>query len=257
MAVIRLLLLIMVFGGLALLLVQNWSPALPIVFLGIKTTAQPLALWILFSVSAGVCSSLLISSLFQLSTYFSVGQQPRRRQPQVSPPRYTSSRSRREEEPAYRSSTPPPTADSTPQPQPSTSASETPEPEDDWDFNKNNDDWDFQEPQAKPVDKTPNPPSSQEPLQDARSYERTQAPKNTYKSGSVYSYSYKQPKNTGAGKTESIYDADYRVIVPPYKPPSTNQPTPKTNQPNHNDDDWGFLDDEDDDFFEEDERPRK
>ena len=46
------------------------------------------------------------------------------------------------------------------------------------------------------------------------------------------------PKNTGVGKTESIYDADYRVIIPPYQPPSTNP------RDNDTDDDWDFLTDE-------------
>ena len=46
MAVIRLILLVAVLGGLTLLLVQNWSPALPLVFLGIRTQALPLAIWI-------------------------------------------------------------------------------------------------------------------------------------------------------------------------------------------------------------------
>jgi hypothetical protein len=40
------------------------------------------------------------------------------------------------------------------------------------------------------------------------------------------------------GKTESIYDADYRVIIPPYQPPSTKK------SDNDTDDDWDFLTDE-------------
>jgi hypothetical protein len=43
MSVIRLILLVAVMGGLTLLLAQNWSPALPLVFFGIKTQPLPLA----------------------------------------------------------------------------------------------------------------------------------------------------------------------------------------------------------------------
>ena len=46
------------------------------------------------------------------------------------------------------------------------------------------------------------------------------------------------------GKTESVYDADYRVITPPYR--ETN--TPKDEE------DWGFEDD--DDFEDERDSPK-
>lgn len=46
-------------------------------------------------------------------------------------------------------------------------------------------------------------------------FEAEQSPKSESWSGSVYSYGYREPENTGVGKTESIYDADFRVIVPP------------------------------------------
>ncbi len=59
--------------------------------------------------------------------------------------------------------------------------------------------------------------------QDSQTYERQQEPKSSSQSGSVYSYSYREPKNTAVGKTESVYDADYRVIIPPYQPPTTDQ----------------------------------
>ena len=50
-------------------------------------------------------------------------------------------------------------------------------------------------------------------------FEADQSPKSESWSGSVYSYGYRDPENTGVGKTESIYDAEFRVIVPP--PPET------------------------------------
>ncbi len=63
MAVIRLILLVAVLGGLTLLLVQNWSPVLSLVFLGMRTQPLPLAMWILFSTATGAFTSVLISYL--------------------------------------------------------------------------------------------------------------------------------------------------------------------------------------------------
>jgi uncharacterized integral membrane protein len=49
-------------------------------------------------------------------------------------------------------------------------------------------------------------------------YEVQQTPKSSYRSGSIYSYSYRDSGDSSVGKTESVYDADYRVIIPPYQP---------------------------------------
>jgi hypothetical protein len=82
-----------------------------------------------------------------------------------------------------------------------------------------------------------------EETEQPKTYDRPQTPTSGSQSGSVYSYSYKEPKNTAAGKTESVYDADYRVIIPPYQPPAEEQ---------SEDDDWDFL--ADDDFGDKDDR---
>ena len=223
MDIIRLILLVAVLGGLTLLLAQNWSPVLPLVFLGIRTQPLPLAMWILFSTTAGAITSVFISSLFNLSTYLTRQQSPRLKSPAASP----RNKQTRREETFERPSVSPPPPDRTTQSRSSDVA-------DDWDTNNStDDDWDFEE----KSNVAPNP--SSESIQDRdQSYERQQQPKTTSQSDSVYSYSYRQPKNSGVGKTESVYDADYRVIIPPYQPPTT------TNQKN-DDDDWGFFDDDD------------
>ncbi|AFY46692.1 hypothetical protein Nos7524_0787 [Nostoc sp. PCC 7524] len=234
MAVIRLILLITIMGGLTLLLVQNWSPIISLVFLGMRSQPIPLALWILFSTAAGAGTSLLITSLFQLSNYF--GGQPR----QI--PFNTANNSRRTTASRKEEFTPPP-----PNPPPSASRTEsTPSNEfDDWETNSNaDDDWDFgEQPQTAPKNS-----SQSESFRDSSTYERPQQPKSGSQSGSFYSYSYREPKNTAAGKTESVYDADYRVIVPPYQPPANDIADDVSD-----DDDWGFF--EDDDF--EDDKSRK
>ncbi|MBD2773478.1 LapA family protein [Iningainema tapete] len=204
MNVIRLFLLLAVLGGLTLLLVQNLSPVISLTFLGVKTSALPLASWILFSTGAGIFTSLLITSLFNLSNYFTRQTQ---NTPRKAATTYTSATSGRKET-------------KRPEPPPSNVA------DDDWDQDSSKDDWDVEE--------------KDEPIKDrATIYERQQEPKSVSQSGSVYSYSYQEPKNSGVRKTESVYDADYRVIVPPHQPSTTNKA---------DDDDWGFLDEDLDDL---------
>ncbi|WP_392531343.1 LapA family protein [Nostoc sp. C117] len=230
MAVIRLILLVALLGGLTLLLVQNWSPPLSLVFLGLRTQPLPLAMWVLFSTASGVFTSVLIATLFKLSNYFAAGQ---RQIPDRSTPTSSRPKANRREEPT-------PSRPSSPQP---TSKKEEPTSDvfDDWETNSSGDDWNFDEKSEEAP--TPNPQTQQS--RDSKTYERQSQPKSSSGSGSVYSYSYREPKNTAAGKTESIYDADYRVIIPPYQPPTTNQA---------DDDDWEFFDD---DFEDDDRRPRK
>jgi hypothetical protein len=213
MALIRLILLVVILGGLTLLLVQNWSPALPLFFLGARTRPLPLALLLLFSTAAGAATSILISTLLKFANSFAEAK------PKISSrPRATAPRSR-----------------TTPRPEPTPSARSSVPPAnnefDDWETgDQENDDWAVED---QPKTENPNPAQRQE------------KPKNTSGSGSVYSYNAQEPKNTAVGKTESVYDADYRVIIPPYQPSTTNQT---------DEDDWNFLDDDD---FEADNQPSR
>ncbi|MEA5553922.1 LapA family protein [Anabaena cylindrica UHCC 0172] len=222
MAVIRLILLVVVLGGLTLLLVQNLSPTLPLVFLGMRTQPLPLALWILLSIAAGAFTSLLISALFKVANYVSTQQ--------VSTNSFTSNATTPRAKTTTSKKTTQPT--STPRIPVNPTEYTTSNDFDDWETDSNQgDDWDDQESRRTSSPKT---------------YENQQAPQNTSQSDSVYSYSSQEPKNTGVGKTESIYDADYRVIIPPYQPPTTNQT---------DDDDWDFFEDED--LDDENKRPRR
>lgn len=219
MPVIRIVLLLVVLGGLTLLLAQNWSPVLPLVFLGMRTQALPLAVWILSAVSAGAFTSLLIAGLFKLSNYFASGQ-PRTQRLGVKAAQRSSSTQRSSDASSANS-----------RPMPETNS--TPNDTSDWDTNPTDDDWDFDE----DTDKSRNDP--QNTVRDSTTYEVNTEPKSGSRSGSVYSYSYREPKNSSVGKTEFVYDADYRVIAPPHRQTEKAQ----------EDDDWGF--DDDDDFDDE------
>lgn len=225
----RLILLLAVIVIPTILLVQNWSPVLSLVFLGMKTRPLPLAVWIVFSISTGALTSWLIATLHQLSN--SLGSQT---QPTPSPRSYRAPRTKyTRQEAKFNTSNAPKT--------PKRQDSKTQFVEDDWDKGIS-EDWDFDE----FADNQNAPRDQNQPRQRPQDYERPQQSTksaNSNQSDSVYSYSSREPKNTGVGKTESIYDADYRVIIPPY------QPSPK-NQQTDDDDDWDFFDDngEEDDF---------
>ncbi|MFO5493667.1 MAG: LapA family protein [Cuspidothrix sp.] len=207
MAVIRLIILVTAPLGLIILLVQNLSPSLPLVFLGMRTQSLPLALWILFSIITGMITSVIIISLMKFTTYLNLQEQP-------IPVSKSIPRSSR-----VKPNTPPPTSPPPP-------VSQFDDEFDDWETNRNEDNWNDEDnlesvPEASPPGTRPS---------------------------SVYSYSSQSPKNTAVGKTETIYDADYRVIIPPYEAPSQNKAT--------DDDDWDFF--EDDEFTDDNEnKPKK
>lgn len=225
----RIILLLVILGGLTLLLVQNWSPVLPLVFLGVATPALPLAVWILISLAAGASTSLAIASLLQLTNYFSQSKPSNQRQVQP-PPRPQSPPQQAAYTAASKASpkaTPPPPSDRA---------------VDDWQ-ESTDEDWHFDEDDEEPENTSP--PDN---VQDRR-YEVDSEPKSSYRAGSVYSYSYREPSDSGVGRTESVYDADYRVLTPPYREPQT--------APAQEEEDWGFDDDEFEDEADENNSPSK
>ena len=208
MAVIRLIILVTAIMGLIIILVQNLSPSLPLMFLGMRSQALPLALWILLSITAGIFTSLIITRLLKFATDLNLLAQQPIPKSIPTPPR-------------VRQNTPPPKSPSPP-------VSQVDDEFDDWDTNRNQDNWDDDSQSEEEI--SPNQQSSNS------------------RTSSVYSYSSQSPKNTAVGKTESVYDADYRVIIPPYQESDKNPAT--------DDDDWDFF--EDDDFEGDDEnKPRK
>ena len=162
MPIIQILLLFVLVGGLSLLVLQNLSPALPIVFLGMKTQALPVAAWILGALAAG----FLTSWCLQLFNYLQRRSLlVRIRQLEASPSPAAGKRRETEQTASRQSYTPPP--------EPETPTSEdTSEEWDDWEVEEapEDDDWDFEE--------EPKRPSRPETvIQDSREYEVKQEPK--------------------------------------------------------------------------------
>lgn len=234
MPAIRIVLLVLVGGGLALFAVSNLSPVLPLVFLGMQTPALPVSVWIGIAIAAGAFSSFFI----QFLNYLQQGSSRRSlEEPGAVPPRSRAFRRETPEapepEPQFQYTPPPP-----PPPPPETPTKSVAS---DWE-ESSGEDWDFEEEPAAP---TSNPQGSDTdsskstPQTDRTSYEVPQEPKAHSQTGSVYSYSYREPKESGVGKSEAVYDANYRVITPPFQKPP---------EPEGDEEDWGFEDDEDFEF---------
>lgn len=222
MAVIRLIILVAVLGGLTLLLAQNLSPALPLVFLGAKTQPFPLAIWLLFSTVAGATTSLIVNSLFGFAGYFTQPKQKYQASSRATDRKETPRRTQANQNTQYKN-----TVNS--------------ERDNDWDLDGTGEDWDFEDAQRK----SPNQ-EKQDRISDEKTYSSQQAANS--KADTSYSYSSREPKDSGVGKTESVYDADYRVIVPPFNPDSKeSQPqTPPPKKQSRDDDDWSFFDEDND-----------
>lgn len=283
--------LLVIVVGLTIFALQNVEPALSLVFLGIRSPALPVSIWILLSIAAGVVTSLLISGLLGFSNYLSqprgrTGSDSRNRPdtfptekktPYAPPPpprKQEIDPDRNWENPetqtasGYRTEYGTPAGynsrtflqeNPVPNPrnakdyaQPGTSVAA--DDEDDWvsDSSKigsqdTDDDWgvvDRELPDRPPIKDVavPNP----------REYETKQQPKSQSWAGSVYSYGYRDPNKSGVGQTESVYDAEYRVLVPPEGaiPQTGEWEAPKNKS--EDEDDWGLG--EDDQF--EDDRPK-
>lgn len=193
---------------MAMFVVQNSTPVFPLVFLGLKTPAFPLSLWLFISLAAGVCSSCLL----QLLAYLQRGSTVQRRR---EAPRTAKEPERRETN-RY---TPPP---------PSREEVAGWEPEDE--------EWDIEEPPKEGTTTTSVRDSTEADRVNRTAYEAPQNPVNRPPSG-VYSYSYRESDRSGAGKSETVYDANYRVITPPNSQRETTA---------SDEEDWGFEEDEED-----------
>ncbi len=213
-----LVVLILVIGGLALFAWQNWSPSLSLTFLGLKSIPLPLSLLILAAILAGVITYLLIYGIFGLSNYLL--------KQNLQPSRPRSRKSQHQDRPGE-------SRDRYSQSQ------EISDSQSSFNLNKdseaakedeNFDDWEQGPPKVRPSwdsstteQDIEEPQGSVDQSSTQKNYEAEQEPKTESWSGSVYSYGYREPSGSGVGQTESVYDADYRVITPP-PPPDTSKP---------------------------------
>lgn len=277
---VRLILLLLTAGILAGLLLQNLSP-IALIVLGAQTPALPLGVWVTAAIGAGALTALVLSGLLSLA-------RPRR----ATAPRsstFAGSRANwfsnaNNANPAN----PSPFSRNTSRAAGTTGSAQR--SEDDWESaGQSKDDWEdwggyeetdrpagasanrrtevrdredepwanwdgYEEERRRddrssiPVDQ---PPEDQLPRRT--DFEVKQEPVIRQQSGTVYSYGYRQPDPSGAGRSENVYDAEYRVITPPYRtePEAAPPVQPSTDS---EDEDWGL---DDDDWREDNDRKNK
>ncbi len=283
----RAVFLLVIVVGLTIFSLQNVEPTLSLVFLGVRSPEAPLSIWILLSMATGVVTSLLISGLLGFSNYLSqpkartdrrnrsrdtfeeddrtpYAAPPPTRKPEIDPDRDREN-SQTQAPASYRTEYGTPAGYSA-----RTFQQETPNPpeaqdfaqsgnyagaddEDDWvsDGSKSasgggDDDWGEDD-----RDLPDRPQVNDVPAANPKAYEAKQEPQSKSWAGSVYSYGYRDPSQSGVGQTESVYDAEYRVLVPPQD--SIPQPADQAKNPSaETEDDWGL---DENDVFEDDDGP--
>jgi uncharacterized integral membrane protein len=234
MAIARMFLPLLILAGLALFALQNWSPVLPLVILGLRTQAFPLAIWMMGAIAAGAATTVAVSTLFSLTRFTAVRRSNKNRPPASA---YAPQTERTESRPwaaawTKRNETPRPANEPKTRIQDDWENRQSREEWDDWDEDaprsaqpgrdKADEDWDNWEGYSEPRDRVP----------VRTDFEAKQAPVAQKQSGSIYSVSYEKPEEP---RTDGVYDADYRVITPPGA---------EAKAPELDEEDWGFDDEE-------------
>ncbi|MDE5085325.1 MAG: hypothetical protein O4859_30650 [Trichodesmium sp. St18_bin1] len=206
---VLLIVLIAVIGSLALFAWQNWSPSLQLTFLGLKSRPLPISIWILGALIAGVVTYLFIYGLFELSNYlFKQNLQSPRATSQTLQHQAQSGESRDR----YSQSEEISNSQSSFNLKKDSELREEDENIDDWKQETPiiSNSWDSsrKEQDIEDTQKSVSQDSTE------KNYEVEQEPKTESCSSSVYSYGYRSPSGSGIAQTESVYDADYRVITP-------------------------------------------
>ncbi|MBF2028609.1 MAG: hypothetical protein IGS48_17900 [Oscillatoriales cyanobacterium C42_A2020_001] len=251
----RLVLLLAIAGGLMVFTLQNLTPLIPLVFLGIRFPALPLSWWVLGAIAAGGLTTLAIQVLFGLSN-FVAGQtvRSRVRNPQgtgfanrwsagTSAPadaaRSTtrSTRNETDDDAAWKDWRGYEAAERRTPSNAGSRQTTSKEPLDDWE-RPLSDDWEDSKPPN--ANRAASSPRDRVAPEDLKNFEAKSPPNQASQSGSTYSYNYREPEDSGVGKQEKVVDADYRVIVPPYR--SLDEPIPSPPPPppplEENADDW-------------------
>ncbi|WP_448562658.1 hypothetical protein [Trichothermofontia sp.] len=244
MATARLVLIVGTVGMLGIVVAQNVAVSLRLVVLGQPTIALPLGVWVVLAGLAGAGTTAVLTALFRWSNYLTRqaikralrtdalgGPSPASPSPATatSPPSSrhdaTGETCREQRRPSWPCSTPPmpspspmglPTPTAAPFSPQATSvqaSTNTTEVWDDWAGDDRDRDW----------EDTPPPPTTAStqsfPRPDpSRPEDRRETPPTASHRSSVYSYSAQQLGNPAVGRSEAIYDAEYRVIIPPYRP---------------------------------------
>lgn len=231
---LRLGLLLVSVVAIVIFIQQNLSPVLPLTFLGMKTLAFPLSLWILFALAAGVLTAQLVVMLLQFSIAASQRSQASDR-PREARANYSGEDRKTPDSPSvqarskgdeYSSSTQEKTPTYTDSFRSGSKAAadfgtvrdlqdDSTNWVDDEEVDQNWVDDDSQNWVDEPIEPATKSSATPKVTPLKTDYEVPKSPTSEYRSGTIYSYSYRKPENTGVGISESVNDAEYRVIIPP------------------------------------------
>ena len=176
--------------------VQNLQPV-ALIFFNVRLAIQlPISIWMLLAIAAGMFTSFLLQLLTQAKSQANPTVIPTSPSPpQTAPPKF--------------SRQPPPSAGDS--------------------FIRD------QKRNLREREAELNTPGENKTEQNHEQYEVQRPPQKSSQSGSVYSYTYKEAKSDKRGRIEDVYDADYRLITPPYHQKPEESPI---SQESEDDDDW-------------------
>lgn len=246
----RLVILLFLLGTGLLIALQNGSPSLSLVFLGMETVALPLGTWIVIAIAAGALTVLWMGSLLHLVRLSTLGQRNSLQPPANSvsdykvPDRKDSVGDSSLYDSHQTTSPPQPTSPTFERAntddanatnyssEAQEEATEEIEEEFDWEepppsqqagndeFDEANEfDWEEEQTNDRPVEdwRESYPVNGEETARRDRTFDdSTSDTDSSQSSDSVYSYGYREPRTSGVGRSEAVYDAEYRVIIPPY-----------------------------------------
>lgn len=281
---IRLLLLLAILGSLALFAIQNLAPV-SLVILGVPTLAIPLSFWVLGAIGAGALTTIVMAGLIELSRPVKrVAAPPRPENRPIGDSPFGELRSNRFSR--FRTGGWSAAASETGRSNPRRSANRGDDWDSPAQDSAAWDDWEEPASRSAPAEaaQTPlrdredaawsdwqgyensprrQPPPDAEPIPYRDSYEpRTdfetdRQPTSRSQTGSVYSYSYRPDEEPDEpiedepppSRSNSVYDAEFRVIAPPFRPdPGEVSPPPPRAAGSNSDGEWDFVDEDDEDW---------
>jgi uncharacterized integral membrane protein len=177
--------LVGLFIGLIAVTLQNQTPALSLVFLGMRSQPLPLGIWIVGAIVLGMLTGLIL--LFLLNGT-NTGSRPTARRPRA------------------------PRKPSASRPSSSAPSDWSARPSNDWRANDSDSDWG-----SRPAASSPAP---QPDLDDFSSVDEQRYARAGGSAPSTYSRSAQDPTFASQpGQRESVFEAEYRMVKPPGQEP--------------------------------------
>ncbi len=207
---VNLILLLLIAGGFVAFALQNLAPV-SLVVLGVKTLALPLSVWVLSFLAAGALTTLILSGFFSMSKNAAVRKSAQRETKTPSP--WAGAQGSKPKSAATASGK---------------SASGA---QDGWERSKDWDDW--AEPQSgSAASRSPDRSPDRSPVRDDIRDRRPDAGRPNSRQTPLEQTGFSRSSNPEPRKSKEVYDAEYRVLIPPYNStPPAPEPKPEPKDP--------------------------